>query len=913
MNALANSPGRRAGEVPAVRLPARAASRSPSPATPGRSRRTSAAGSSPTRRTSCSTNYVMLELVLTRPDERKHLVRAAQGLRFLVLDELHTYRGRQGADVAMLVRRLRDQCAADDLQVDRHQRHDGQRRHRRRAAGGRRRGRHPAVRQPRSPRSGSSARRWSAPPRRRRPTTGRAARGGRRGRSGRALPFDARVTGRRPAGRLGRDDVRPRRRGRTPAGSSAARRPPCPQAAARAGRAHRRQPRTTARRRCATSCRPARAVTAPGHRPAGVRVPAAPVPVQGRHRLRLPRARGRPGTSPAPTRSASRSSPRRRCCRSGSAASAARSTSSSPRPRATARASSSPAATPTPAAATASPATSTSAATCPGPTTRWPPGGCPTPGWSPTRRPTGSRSSTASGSTCRTRSALRPDGALDDDRQRPAGVVRVDAVRVLPALRRVLRAGPRQRLRQARHPRRRGPLQRGDACSAPRSSAALRGLDPSELDPTARKLLTFVDNRQDASLQAGHFNDFVQVAQLRGALYRALAAAGADGLTHEDVAAAVTDALGLRHARLRASARTRSSARRPTPSGRCAASSSTSSTSTCSAAGGSRCPTSSRPGCCTSPTATWPSSPPTRSPGPARYLLDQVSAEQREELARILLDELRRVRAIDVDCLTEDGFDRLKQLTRAAPRSSRGRWPRTSGWSRSASRIPRPARAGGRRARPRRLRPRRLRPLPAPRRRRPARHRSRTDDADAGHRRPVRASSTGAGLLDPHRRRRTGPDYRLNAGALRWLAGDGKHGRRRPAAQGVPAARRPRGSTRSSATSTATWPRGYAGHARPRAHRAGAAGRAARARATSSATASCRCCTARRRWSSASTSATSTPSACATSRRRRPTTPSAPAAPAAAASRRWCSPTAPPATPTTATGSAAPATWSPAR
>jgi superfamily II DNA helicase RecQ len=63
------------------------------------------------------TNYVMLELVLTRPDERKHLIRAAQGLRFLVLDELHTYRGRQGADVAMLVRRLRDACASEVLQV----------------------------------------------------------------------------------------------------------------------------------------------------------------------------------------------------------------------------------------------------------------------------------------------------------------------------------------------------------------------------------------------------------------------------------------------------------------------------------------------------------------------------------------------------------------------------------------------------------------------------------------------------------------------------------------------------------------------------------------------------------------------------------------------------------------------------
>jgi ATP-dependent helicase YprA (DUF1998 family) len=61
------------------------------------------------------TNYVMLELVLTRPHERG-LVRAASGLQFLVLDELHTYRGRQGADVALLVRRLREGCEAPDVQ-----------------------------------------------------------------------------------------------------------------------------------------------------------------------------------------------------------------------------------------------------------------------------------------------------------------------------------------------------------------------------------------------------------------------------------------------------------------------------------------------------------------------------------------------------------------------------------------------------------------------------------------------------------------------------------------------------------------------------------------------------------------------------------------------------------------------------
>ncbi|APU44685.1 protein kinase domain-containing protein [Streptomyces sp. TN58] len=62
------------------------------------------------------TNYVMLELMLTRPDDRDSLVRMAKGLEFLVFDELHTYRGRQGADVALLIRRVREACQADRLQ-----------------------------------------------------------------------------------------------------------------------------------------------------------------------------------------------------------------------------------------------------------------------------------------------------------------------------------------------------------------------------------------------------------------------------------------------------------------------------------------------------------------------------------------------------------------------------------------------------------------------------------------------------------------------------------------------------------------------------------------------------------------------------------------------------------------------------
>ncbi|MFI1068543.1 protein kinase [Streptomyces puniciscabiei] len=74
---------------------------------------------------------------------------------------------------------------------------------------------------------------------------------------------------------------------------------------------------------------------------------------------------------------------------------------------------------------------------------------------------------------------------------------------------------------------------------------SLKSVPEEALDPKARKLLTFVDNRQDASLQAGHFNDFVQITQLRGALYRAALDAGEDGLHHEELASAVTNALAV--------------------------------------------------------------------------------------------------------------------------------------------------------------------------------------------------------------------------------------------------------------------------------------------------------------------------------------------------------------------------------
>ena len=53
---------------------------------------------------------MMLELLLTRLQERSIRDAIYENLRFLVFDELHTYRGRQGADVAMLIRRIRAQC-----------------------------------------------------------------------------------------------------------------------------------------------------------------------------------------------------------------------------------------------------------------------------------------------------------------------------------------------------------------------------------------------------------------------------------------------------------------------------------------------------------------------------------------------------------------------------------------------------------------------------------------------------------------------------------------------------------------------------------------------------------------------------------------------------------------------------------
>ena len=76
------------------------------------------------------------------------------------------------------------------------------------------------------------------------------------------------------------------------------------------------------------------------------------------------------------------------------------------------------------------------------------------------------------------------------------------------------------------------------------ATAAIAGLrSDAGIEPEARKLLSFTDNRQDAALQAGHMNDFVQVVLLRGALVRALEERGE--LRFDELGSAVFGALGL--------------------------------------------------------------------------------------------------------------------------------------------------------------------------------------------------------------------------------------------------------------------------------------------------------------------------------------------------------------------------------
>ncbi|MFC1555022.1 helicase-related protein [candidate division KSB1 bacterium] len=63
------------------------------------------------------------------------------------------------------------------------------------------------------------------------------------------------------------------------------------------------------------------------------------------------------------------------------------------------------------------------------------------------------------------------------------------------------------------------------------------------LPKEAQKIMSFTDNRQDASLQAGHFNDFIQIGLLRSAIFKSLPEDGY--VDHSNMAIEVVKSLQL--------------------------------------------------------------------------------------------------------------------------------------------------------------------------------------------------------------------------------------------------------------------------------------------------------------------------------------------------------------------------------
>jgi hypothetical protein len=300
---------------------------------------------------------------------------------------------------------------------------------------------------------------------------------------------------------------------------------------------------------------------------------------------------------------------------------------------------------------------------------------------------------------------------------------------------------------------------------------SLRDMPADQLPASARKLLTFVDNRQDASLQAGHFNDFVQVSQLRGALHSALVAAGSEGLSHETVPAAVTAALRLQPSDFALTPEAKFQAKADAER---ALRSVVEYQLYVDLQRGWRVtmPNLEQTGLLKVDYRDLAEVAADEPSWEGAYLLDRVGPDSRAELCRILLDELRRARAIEVECLTEEGFDRIKKLSQ---RHLSEPWalPDSDQLVPVGTAVPRASKPGTRRnllaVSPRGAFGRYLR--------RP----------EAGLLGPVDVADSGrviddlfrvlasAGLLSV-RESPDGPEYQINAAALRWRAGDGKAG-----------------------------------------------------------------------------------------------------------------------------------------
>ena len=63
------------------------------------------------------TNYVMLDRLLTKAETRTMFVKSKQTLKYIVVDEIHYFRGTKGANLSLLLRRLRTLCKVSLVQV----------------------------------------------------------------------------------------------------------------------------------------------------------------------------------------------------------------------------------------------------------------------------------------------------------------------------------------------------------------------------------------------------------------------------------------------------------------------------------------------------------------------------------------------------------------------------------------------------------------------------------------------------------------------------------------------------------------------------------------------------------------------------------------------------------------------------
>lgn len=77
------------------------------------------------------------------------------------------------------------------------------------------------------------------------------------------------------------------------------------------------------------------------------------------------------------------------------------------------------------------------------------------------------------------------------------------------------------------------------------SYSTIKALDNEGLSSEEQKLLSFTDNRQDAALQAGHFNDFYKIGKIRSSVYYAVKNNNGNNVDHSNIADAVFKSLNL--------------------------------------------------------------------------------------------------------------------------------------------------------------------------------------------------------------------------------------------------------------------------------------------------------------------------------------------------------------------------------